>query len=373
MQSYSEDIVNTLETANHITCGTVMTANCQNQACHPFEHNIAKTLIPSIFDPGPEWSCSALRASPPSCSRLKVSLAYTIMATTRHHAIHRSSAMDPFSTTSKWLKLGSLTIPRHLLTCRSWKDTVHSEHMFLIQRRNRPTRFPLDKVQHAYDQLPGSLRNNTLLQRFLKDHFAPVGSELVELADWSFTTNATFIASIHNPIIEEFVQKITGKWANLTRIFNESVICDKCESSFIPIKRPFVIAGGRFREPYCWDSYWILQGLLRTGGNFTQISRNQIENFLDNVEQYGFVPNGGRKYYLNRSQPPMLPQMMRIYIEYTGDHSILDRGLPLLMKEHEFFARNRSVALRVANSTYALNRLVLMRASPRVSNLSWLS
>ncbi|PSS03696.1 Six-hairpin glycosidase-like protein [Coniella lustricola] len=164
-----------------------------------------------------------------------------------------------------------------------------------------PTRFPLKKVQDAYEQLPVPLRNNTLLQRFLKDHFVPAGSELVELADWSLTTNASFISSIKNPIIEEFVQKTVGKWANLTRIFNESVICDQCEGSFVPIKRPFVIAGGRFREPYCWDSYWILQGLLRTGGSFTQISRNQIENLLDNVEDYGFVPNGGRKYYLHRS------------------------------------------------------------------------
>lgn len=32
-------------------------------------------------------------------------------------------------------------------------------------------------------------------------------------------------------------------------------------------------AGGRFREPYYWDSFWILLGLLRTGGSFTQISR----------------------------------------------------------------------------------------------------
>lgn len=34
-----------------------------------------------------------------------------------------------------------------------------------------------------------------------------------------------------------------------------------------------VVAGGRFREPYYWDSFWILEGLLRTGGSFTEISR----------------------------------------------------------------------------------------------------
>lgn len=170
--------------------------------------------------------------------------------------------------------------------------------------------------------------------------------------------NPTFLQYMNNSVNEEFVEEVISKWGNLTRVFNETSICPKCESSFIPIKRPFVVAGGRFREAYYWDSYWILQGLLRTGGSFTQISKNQIENFLDNVEHFGFVPNGGRKYYLNRSQPPMLPQMIRIYIEYTGDSSILTRALPLLMKEYEFFEQNRSVSFTIdkSNTTYTLNQ-----------------
>lgn len=131
------------------------------------------------------------------------------------------------------------------------------------------------------------------------------------------------------------------------------------------MQRPFVIAGGRFREPYYWDSYWILQGLLRTGGNFTDISRNQIENFLDDVEEFGFVPNGNRRYYLNRSQPPVLSQMVRIYIEFTGDLSILDRAVPLLIREQEFFEKNRTAAVTVGNETYTLNRYVNLLCLPK--------
>lgn len=176
------------------------------------------------------------------------------------------------------------------------------------------------------------------------------------MTDANLTTNATFLRSMKNPVNREFVQQIVGRWSNLTRIFNRSAICDSCQSSFIPIRRPFVIAGGRFREPYHWDSYWILQGLLRTGGSFTEISRNQIENFFDDIENFGFVPNGARKYYLNRSQPPVLPQMVRIYLEFTGDSSILERGLPLLMREHNFFETNRSVSVAINNKIFTLQR-----------------
>lgn len=201
---------------------------------------------------------------------------------------------------------------------------------------------------------------------FLSTHFSPAGAELMPLLGVNLTTNATFLESMNNDINKEFVEVVILKWENLTRVWNESSVCDECQSSFIPIKRPFVVAGGRFREAYYWDSYWILQGLLRTGGSFTQISRNQIENFLDNVENFGFVPNGGRKYYLNRSQPPLLTQMVRIYIEYTGDSSILDRALPLLMTEHTFFEQNRSVSFVLPGTaqTYRLTQWVSPERPP---------
>lgn len=217
----------------------------------------------------------------------------------------------------------------------------------------------MGEVLKAWDILRHPVKNDTELHEFLLEHFQWAGAELIPLpeeAAANLSTNATFLEKLNNTINEEFVAEVVQIWGNLTRTFNESAVCDTCESSFIPPHRPFVVAGGRFREPYYWDSYWIIQGLLRTGGGYTQISRNQIENFLDNVEQLGFVPNGARKYYLNRSQPPLLSQMVRIYIDFTGDTSILDRGLPLLVREHEFFETNRSVDVTIGNQTYTLNR-----------------
>ena len=40
-----------------------------------------------------------------------------------------------------------------------------------------------------------------------------------------------------------------------------------------------------------------------------------IENLLQDVENFGFVLNGGRIYYLDRSQPPMLSEMVMSYIK----------------------------------------------------------
>jgi len=40
----------------------------------------------------------------------------------------------------------------------------------------------------------------------------------------------------------------------------------------IYVPHPFIIPGGRFREFYYWDSYWIVQGLLISHMNQTVLT-----------------------------------------------------------------------------------------------------
>ena len=67
---------------------------------------------------------------------------------------------------------------------------------------------------------------------------------------------------------------------------------------------PAVMPGDRFREWYYWDSYWSLQGLVASGHDHA--ARVIFESFLDVALARGYIPNGGRTYYRNRSQPPVL-------------------------------------------------------------------
>ena len=55
--------------------------------------------------------------------------------------------------------------------------------------------------------------------------------------------------------------------------------------------------------PDYWDSYWIVRGLLKS--ELPGIANDTLQNFMDEIEHFGFIPNGGRIYYLNRSQPPL--------------------------------------------------------------------
>lgn len=220
----------------------------------------------------------------------------------------------------------------------------------------RPTLRPLDDVIAAFRKLSQPLSNNSELNAFLAANFAPAGGELEEVPKSELRTKPAFLDKVEDVVIKEFVGKVIDIWPDLTRRYAGPGNCTECANSFIPVNRTFVVAGGRFREPYYWDSYWILEGLLRTGGDFTKISRNIIENFLDFVDTIGFVPNGARIYYLNRSQPPVLTLMVKTYVDYTNDTSILERALPLLIKEHEFWTTNRSVSVEADGKTHILNR-----------------
>ena len=211
------------------------------------------------------------------------------------------------------------------------------------------------------------MRNNSALNDFLSENFAEAGGELDEVDKSDLETDPVFLDKIDDSVIKEFTEKVIDIWPDLTRRYvgGASENCTECPSSFIPINNTFVIAGGRFREPYYWDTYWIIEGLLRTGGSFVELAKNAIENMLDYIDLFGFVPNGGRIYYLNRSQPPVLSLMVKAYIEHTNDTDILDRALPLLVKEHEFFTKNRTIEVDINDKTYKLNRYNVDNNQPR--------
>ncbi|QDZ19786.1 trehalase [Chloropicon primus] len=116
-------------------------------------------------------------------------------------------------------------------------------------------------------------------------------------------------------------------------------------TTVLALPHKMFVPGSRFREQYYWDSYFVLQGLLasRMGTSALQLT----ENLLHCVERYGFVPNGTRTYYLGRSQPPLLSEMVADLYRWSLDNEddsvlpagFLDGALPLLVREHEYWTK----------------------------------
>ncbi len=101
------------------------------------------------------------------------------------------------------------------------------------------------------------------------------------------------------------------------------------------LPHPYVVPGGRFNEMYGWDSYFIQVGLDRDNEN--AMAKNMADNFLYEVKNYGRVLNANRTYYLTRSQPPFLTQMVLIVYRKSKDKRYLEEALPAVQKNYELW------------------------------------
>jgi len=72
--------------------------------------------------------------------------------------------------------------------------------------------------------------------------------------------------------------------------------------------------------------------------------------------RFGFIPNGGRVYYLARSQPPVFALMVAEYVASTGDDQLLISFLPQLEAEVKFWLENRMVSAEIGSRQVRLFR-----------------
>lgn len=94
-----------------------------------------------------------------------------------------------------------------------------------------------------------------------------------------------------------------------------------------------------FQEMYYWDTYFTNKGLLLLG-KVDQVVNN-INDFIYLIETYGYIPNGNRTYYLNRSQPPFFGLMLKDVLETCKDKIDVDRAIKALEKELVFWKTKR--------------------------------
>jgi alpha,alpha-trehalase len=107
------------------------------------------------------------------------------------------------------------------------------------------------------------------------------------------------------------------------------------EHGLLYVPFPYVVPGGRFNEMYGWDSYFIQLGLLRDGE--LELARNMTDNFLYEIAHYGMILNANRTYFLTRSQPPFLTEMILGVYDRTHDRAWLESTLPAIERYYRFW------------------------------------
>nr|XP_023995601.1 trehalase [Salvelinus alpinus] len=204
-----------------------------------------------------------------------------------------------------------------------------------------------------------------VLRDFLLEYFEEPGMEFEPWFPPDWHDKPQFLTGIADAELRSWAEKLHHLWKSLGRKISSDALANPDQYSQIFTPHPFVVPGGRFRELYYWDSYWVINGLLLS--EMTDTARGMILNFIHLINRYGFIPNGARVYYERRSQPPFLTLMVESYYQTTNDKDFLRTALPALdynqptllglalpaleQEYYCFWMRNRSVAVRVTGST----------------------
>ena len=122
------------------------------------------------------------------------------------------------------------------------------------------------------------------------------------------------------------------------------------EPGLLYLPHPYVVPGGRFNEMYGWDSYFIQVGLLRDGE--TVLAKNMIDNHLYQIENYGAVLNANRSYFLSRSHPPFLTQMILGVHRQTKDAAWLKDTVPMIESYYRFWTNEPHLTAETGLSRY---------------------
>ncbi|MEO8720498.1 MAG: alpha,alpha-trehalase TreA [Ginsengibacter sp.] len=156
------------------------------------------------------------------------------------------------------------------------------------------------------------------------------GFSLTDFVNKHFILPTTFSENYVPLKNRTIIQHIEGLWDVLTRETKES------NNSLIPLPHSYVVPGGRFREMFYWDSYFTMLGLIIS--RRIDLIQNMVDNFAYLIDQYGYIPNGNRTYFLGRSQPPFFALMIQLLSEEKGDNVLL-KYLPQLEKEYSFWMK----------------------------------
>ncbi|MBU9691702.1 alpha,alpha-trehalase TreA [Burkholderia multivorans] len=176
----------------------------------------------------------------------------------------------------------------------------------------------------------------TIMQLYQQQK-SQAGFSLKAFVEQHFTPPAQ--GGVTPPPNQTLREHIDWLWPQLTRTTTTA----PPYSSLIPMPKPYVVPGGRFREGYYWDTYFTMLGLQVSGRE--DLVDNMLDNFAHLIDTVGHIPNGNRTYYASRSQPPFFAYMVTLAAQAEGD-KVYQKYLPALRKEYAYWMQGESTTPR---------------------------
>ena len=116
----------------------------------------------------------------------------------------------------------------------------------------------------------------------------------------------------------------------------------------VGLPHPYVVPCRKdsFQELYYWDTYFACLGLIHSGRADLVIAN--LRNFLHLINRFGFIPNGSRTYYLDRSQPPYFAALVKLMMENGLDEELTAEAIRGIKVEYDFWNNRRNTVVGLA-------------------------
>jgi alpha,alpha-trehalase len=170
---------------------------------------------------------------------------------------------------------------------------------------------------------------NQILENYAHEK-TRIGFDLKNFVGSHFDHPADPVAGYHSAH-KDLDEHLDSLWDVLTRDPKDQ----QDNGTLIPLPHPYIVPGGRFREIYYWDSFFTMQGLIRSGR--ADMATNMVDNFAYLIGNFGHVPNGNRTYYLSRSQPPFFCCMVELLDLIDDSGKTLLKYQSALEKEYAYW------------------------------------
>ncbi|KAM3321516.1 putative trehalase [Capsicum chacoense] len=227
----------------------------------------------------------------------------------------------------------------------------------------------LEVTVEAFNKIPRTVNGSVLkndLDGFIGKYLGGADEDLVYVEPVDYVVEPEgFLPKVKNTEVRAWALEVHSLWKNLSRKVSDHVLEKPELYTLLPLKNPVIIPGSRFKEVYYWDSYWVIRGLLAS--KMYETAKGIVYNLISLIDQFGYVLNGARAYYSNRSQPPVLAAMIVEIYKRTGDLDLVTRSLPSLLKEYHFWNSGiHKVTIQDAQgSNHSLSRYYAMWNKPR--------
>lgn len=145
------------------------------------------------------------------------------------------------------------------------------------------------------------------------------------------------------------------------------------EGTLIGLPHPYIVPcrNGLFQELYYWDTYFGCLALWHLGEK--EAILRHVRNFLFELNAFGFIPNGNRTYFLNRSQPPYFAALVRLLDGSLSDPALVREIVGGLAIEHRFWTEKRATPVGLSRHGHHATEAELLGFYDEVAQRAQLS